>query len=179
MEAVSYTHLAVEIVLQGPRAGHDARPALGRLDEQLDLGVVPQRLEMPDAPRGRGHRLAVEDAARAELGGDAEAVRQAAGHHLALDLPHELHVHLLQLLMPRHAEQGVLVGELAQGADENGRVGARGLHAKGEDRHERGVRSAPLRPERAARSHAREAGHRAHAAGGDLADCLLYTSRCV
>ena len=97
------------------------------------------------------------------------ALAQERSHHVLLDLPHELHVRLLELLVPGHAEHRVLASELAQRPHERGHVCAGlGNHLVGE--HGRKHRTLPrrLRAKGAPWHHVGEPGNGAYPPGRHL-----------
>ena len=100
-----------ERVLAADRVEDQAAARLAGLQQQVHLGVVAQRLVVPDALDRLQDRLAVDDAALAERDREAEPVPDQALQNLQLHLAHELHADLPQPRVPRDVQQRVLLVE--------------------------------------------------------------------
>ena len=154
--------VAIQVILEGAGTRHNARSALRRLHQQLNLRIMAQRLKMARPAHRRGHGLAIQDASGTKGHLEPKAIQQLTRHHLALNLSHKLHVHLLQLLVPRNAQQGILVRKLSQRLHQRGSVRTRRAHAIGEHGYQSGLGQTRLRAQSAPRQHLRQSGHRAH-----------------
>ena len=110
--------IAREHILTDARTDMHAAAGLPRLNENVSLSVMAQRLEMPHAFHCRGHGLFVENPAGAKIHVDAEALMQRLADHVKLHLAHQLHVQFLQTLHPCDAQQRLLVLQFAQRRDE-------------------------------------------------------------
>ena len=73
--------------------GHAAAPRPGR-QPQPDLGVVLQRLVVADADGGGGDGLHVQDARRAEVQPQAEAIQRQTAQNLRLNAAHHPQAHV-------------------------------------------------------------------------------------
>ena len=154
---------AVQPVLAA-RAGEvePAAPGAG-LQQEVDLSIVPQGLVVADAHRRGGDGLLVDDAPRAEIHLQAEALGDEPAQDLQLDLPHELEVDLPKPLVPDQVELGVLLLQQAQLVQDHVGVRLRGqeqLVVQHRLQLRRGGQA--LRPQPLAREGAGQAGDGAH-----------------
>ena len=78
----------------------------------MHLGIVAQRLEMPDALDRILYRLAVHDAPGVERNVRVEALLHKAAEYLRLHPAHELHAYLARALVPDYVQLRVLLVEL-------------------------------------------------------------------
>ena len=78
----------------------------------MHLGIVAQRLEMPDALDRVLYRLAVHDAPGVERDVRVEALFYKAAEYLRLHPAHELHAYLSRALVPDYVQLRVLLIEL-------------------------------------------------------------------
>ena len=158
--------IAVEHILTEARGKAQPAAARTRLEQQVYLGVMPQRLEMPHALDRRLDRLAVDDAARPKRDRHAEAVEQKPLQHLELHLAHELHMQLAQLLVPHDMELRVLLLQKPQALHRRVRLAVCGQnHLICEKALEHRRRRIRLRAEALARIRFRQPRHGADAAG--------------
>ena len=142
--------LPVEVQLVRRTGGGklNTAPARGGLEQQMHLGVVAQRLEVPDALDGVGDGLLVNDAALAERDGEAEAVGYESLQNFQLHLAHQLGVQLAGRFLPHDAEHRVLVLQLAQLREDGVRVCAVGQEdAVGQNALQHRLFAVRLRPE--------------------------------
>ena len=105
--------------------GGDLHPAAQgqRLQQQMDLGIVPQGLVVPHSLHRPGDGLPVDDAPRPKLHLEAEPVSDEPLQDFRLDLAHEPHMDLPQTLVPLQVELRVLLGELPEPGQHPVRVG--------------------------------------------------------
>ena len=142
--------LPVEVQLVRRTGGGklNTAPARGGLEQQMHLGVVAQRLEVPDALDGVGNGLLVNDAALAERDGETEAVGYETLQNFQLHLAHQLGVQLAGRFLPHDAEHRVLVLQLAQLREDGVRVCAVGQEdAVGQNALQHRLFAVRLRPE--------------------------------
>ena len=99
----------VQQVLRAPGGEDQPRPLVQGLQEQMDLGVVPQGLEVAYPLHGAGDGLPIEDPAGVHGDGHVEPVPDEALEDLDLDLAHEPGVDLLEAGVPEDVELGVLL----------------------------------------------------------------------
>ena len=78
----------------------------------MHLGIVAQRLEMPDALDRVLYRLAVHDAPGVERDVRVEALFYKAAEYLRLHPAHELHAYLARALVPDYVQLRILLIEL-------------------------------------------------------------------
>ena len=160
--------VAVEHVLAAGGVKRQARAALGRLEQQVHLGIVTQGLKMAHALDRRRDRLLIEDAAGIDLHVHVEPLADEAFEHLDLHRAHELNMDLAQRLVPDDVQLRVLLLELAQARQKRARVHVRrqadavGQHRLERRRHGRRRAAEPL-----PRIRLRQALHGAHAPGRD------------
>lgn len=160
--------VAVEHVLAAGGVKRQARAALGRLEQQVHLGIVTQGLKMAHALDRRRDRLLIEDAAGIDLHVHVEPLADEAFEHLDLHRAHELDMDLAQRLVPDDVQLRVLLLELAQARQKRARVHIRrqadavGQHRLERRRHGRRRTAEPL-----PRIRLRQPLHGAHAPGRD------------
>ena len=156
--------LPVEIEVVGGADGSvlHARSARQRLQEQVCLDVVAQRLVVAVAHDGRRDGLLVEDRSLSEGDIRTEALVQALAHDLQLDGTHEHEADLAELVVPCHTEHRILLRELAQDREDRVLVDTARLHAVREDGREQRAGLRGLRAEHVSRTNLRESRHRAH-----------------
>ena len=92
--------VAVQLVLAAGRGEAESAAPGQRLQQQMDLRVVPQRLVVADSHSGGGDSFLVKDAPRAEVHLHSEPSGDEPAQNLQLDLSHETDVDLLQPLVP-------------------------------------------------------------------------------
>ena len=167
--------LPVQIQVVLADRGGKLQPAarFPRLQQQMDLRIVAQRLEMAHPLHGGGDGLPVEDAPRAHGDLQIEPLPDQGYQHVRLQRPHELGLDLPQIGLPGDVEQGLLFLQLSKL-----RQHRPGIHpgrqidpipqGRGQERR-LGVR---LRPQALAWPGLGEPGHRHHVPGGDGLDRL-------
>ena len=96
-------------ILRAGRGKLKPRAPLQRLQQQMHLRIVAQRLEVADADDRGGDGLMIDHRAGAELHRKAEPVQQHPLQDLQLDRAHELDVDAARPLLPDHVELGVLL----------------------------------------------------------------------
>ena len=121
-----YKALPIAVKLVQGTAAFKAQPraALGRLDEQVHLGIVSQRLEMPDAVHRLCYGLLIGNAARCYAHVKIKPLADKLGEHLSLHLAHYFHAYLAQALAPLDLQLRILVLELLELPVGNKRVGS-------------------------------------------------------
>ena len=140
--------VAVEVRPRGRRRRTAARSPLPRLEQQVHLGVVAERLVVPDPLHRRGDRLPVEDAALPEADLHPEPFPDEAAQHLELHLAHELHMELLERLVPHDVQLRVLLLKPAETGERGVRVHSpRQFHPVAEHRTQRRELGIRLRAE--------------------------------
>ena len=87
---------------------------LARLQQQVHLGVVAQRLEMSHALNGRGDRFLINNASRAEFYREPKAVADLAAQDAQLDLSHQMDVDFAQRFVPHNSQEGILLLQQTQ-----------------------------------------------------------------
>ena len=107
--------VAVEQILRAGRAEHKAAAGRARLQNEMHLGVVAQRLVVPHALHGGADGLFVKDAPGAEAHRKAEPPGDEVLQHLKLHRPHELQADAAVALVPADVELGILLLQRAQG----------------------------------------------------------------
>ena len=147
-----------------------AAPRQG-LQKQVDLGVMPQGLEMAHALHRGGNGLPVDHPARAESGVDAETLLQAALENFDLDLAHQLDPDLPT--GPGHVELGVFLLQLPQGLQGRGGVRVR-LDPIGQHRLQGRNRPGCLEAKALAGEGAAQAGDGHYRPGGGLVHKLKF-----
>ena len=106
--------VAVELIRGAAAFKAQPRAALCRFYEKVHLGIVAQRLEMPDAVHGSRHRLLIGDTAGGDLHIEVEPLAYELGEHLGLHPAHYVHAYLAQALVPPDMKLGILILELPQ-----------------------------------------------------------------
>jgi len=161
--------------VQGQRVGRTHRvelqagAGLRRLHQQVDLGVVPQRLIMPHALDRGGDGLEIDDIALVEGDLQPEALRDQLLQDLHLHRAHQLHADLAQQRVPDQMQRGILLFQHAQLA-----VGLRGVGPVGQKQpvFQNRLQGRGLRRRLMAEGHAghrlRQAGHGADRPGRGL-----------
>ena len=132
-----YKALPIAVKLVQGTAAFKAQPraALGRLDEQVHLGVMAQRLEMPDSVHRLRYGLLICNAARCYAHVKVKPLADKLGEHLGLHLAHYFHAYLAQALAPLDLQLRILVLELLELPVGNKRVCTLGqTDAVGHDR---------------------------------------------
>ena len=104
----------IELVGRGHGAKLHARTRWQRLQAQMHLGIVAQRLKVAHALDRLRNSLLIENAARLKRNRKAKAIGQHALHDLELHGAHQLQMNLLKMRVPACAEHGILVGKLGQ-----------------------------------------------------------------
>ena len=120
--------VAVERVLAADRVEHEPASGRERLQEQMYLGIVAQRLEMPHALDPFRDRLAVEDVTGVKGDGPVKAVFDQTLDHLALHLSHQTQLNLFLSLVPGNTELGILLLQQLQLWQHLYGIDARGRH---------------------------------------------------
>ena len=160
--------VAGQHVLAAPGGQHQAGPLGQGLQEEVDLGVVPQGLVVAHPLHGGGDGLLVQDAALVHPYGHPEAVLDEALEDLDLHLAHEAGVDLLVGLVPHQVELGVLLLQLAElGQEDLGVHLLRQEEAVGDHRLQQRRGRGGGRPQALAGVGLGEAQGGAHLAGGD------------
>ena len=103
---------AVKLVLRAAARKLYPAAARQRLKQQMHLGIVAQRLEMPDALDRVLYRLAVHDAPGVERDVRVEALFYKAAEYLGLHPAHELHAYLSCAFVPDDVQLRILLIEL-------------------------------------------------------------------
>ena len=88
--------------------------ALQRHEQEMHLGVMAQRLIMPDALHGRGDRFPVENAALAERDFQSEPAAAEPFENFQLYLAHKLHADLPGIVVIYDVQERVLLFKNAQ-----------------------------------------------------------------
>ena len=101
----------------------DAAAPGPRLQQQMHLGIVAQRLIVADALHRRGDGFLIQNAALAEGDLQPETAGQQCLQNFQLYLAHELDVHLGQVVPPGHMELRVFVLQRLQGLQQGVGVG--------------------------------------------------------
>ncbi len=161
--------------VQGQRIGRahrvelQAGAGLRRLHQQVDLGVVPQRLIMPHALDRGGDGLKIDDIALVEGDLQPEALRDQLLQDLHLHRAHQLHADLAQQRVPDQMQRGILLFQHAELP-----VGLRGVGPVGQQQavFQNRLQGRGLRRRLMAEGHAghrlRQAGHGADRPGWGL-----------
>ena len=87
----------------------DAAAPGRRLQQQMHLGIVAQRLIVADALDSRRQRLLIQNAALAECYIQPEPLLQDILQNFQLHLAHQLDMHFAEVVPPVHMQLGVLV----------------------------------------------------------------------
>ena len=150
-----------------------AAARLAGLEQEVYLGVVPERLVVARALHGGAYSLLIEDAALVEAELQAEAALYEALQDLELHLAHELQKGGAQALVPDDAQSRVLLLELAEPQEQGVDVRAPGRDDPvAQDRLERGGLGVRLEAQALARVGVRQAGEGADRPGLRGADEL-------
>ena len=100
------------------RAAHGvclyAASGLARLQQEVHLRVMTQRLEMSDPFDRYSHRLLIYYPALTKLNIDTEPFRDLPPQDIQLDPPHEAYAKLAGLLVPLDIQQRVFILKLFQ-----------------------------------------------------------------
>ena len=129
--------LPVQVQPVGGAAAGKLQPAARRqrLHQQVNLGIVAQRLVVADALHRGGDGLLIKDAPLLKADGQPEAFHGHALQNLPLDLSHQPHPDLPLLLLPFGAKLRVLLRQLPQLCQCGAGVGAlRQHHPAADDR---------------------------------------------
>ena len=138
-----------------------------RLQQQMHLGIVAQRLKMPDALHRVFNGFLVENPLIAESHVQSEALLHQTAENLLLHPPHHLHVDLS--VFPEQTQLGFFFLQLPQLRQDLCRVGASGqIHPVGHDRLQHVGLSRRLRPQRLSRIGFGKPRHRGQLPGGDF-----------
>ena len=138
-----------------------------RLQQQMHLGIVAQRLKMPDALHRVFNGFLVENPLIAESHVQSEALLHQTAENLLLHPPHHLHVDLP--VFPEQTQLGFLFLQLPQLGQNLCRVGASGqVHPVGHDRLQHVGLSRRFRPQRLPRVGFGKPRHRSQLPGGDF-----------
>ena len=92
----------------------DAAAPLSRLQAQMHLGIMAQRLIMTITHHRLGDGFPIQDAAVPEIQLDTKTTAAQLPQHLQLDLTHDADVDLLQFLLKADAQRRILVLQDAQ-----------------------------------------------------------------
>ena len=106
--------VSLQHIFTAGRGELQTTPWLSRLQQQMHLRVMAQRLIMPYALHSVGNGLPVYDAARTKLHPQAEAFLDQTGQYLQLYLSHKLHMDLPQQFIPYHMQLGILLFQLTE-----------------------------------------------------------------
>ena len=170
--------VAVEVVLADRRFEGEAAPPLRRFQQQVHLGVMPQRLEVPD-PFDRGlDRLLVDDTPLRKADREPKPVFGQPFQHLQLHRPHRLQCNLLQSAVPADVQLRVLLRQLRELLHRR----KRGFPLRQDHlvpQHRLQFRCLPLRlePEPFPGAGVGEAGHRDDAPGGGAVEKGIFCPR--
>ena len=149
---------------------HAAAPG-SRLQQQMDLGIMAQRLVVPHALHGGREGLFVQNAALAKAHLQPEPAVQHALQNFQLNLAHELQMNLAQRVVPHHMELGVFLLQRAQRPQGVVGVGALGqLHPVVEHRLQNGHPGVRLAAQPLPGIGFGQPRYGAHRSGGGLAD---------
>ena len=94
------------------RAGgskHKAAAPLARLEQQMHLRIVAQRLKMTDTNSRRSDRLFINNPARVKLHGRPKAFLNQPCQYFQLNLAHKLQVDLRRRFIPRYPKLRVFL----------------------------------------------------------------------
>ena len=106
--------VAVQYILLAGRADLNAAAPLPRLQEQMNLRVMAQRLIVSDTLHGSGDRLLVYNMSFRELHFLVETLPDQCFQYLRLYFAHKLHMDLPRPLIPDHMQQRVFLLQLPQ-----------------------------------------------------------------
>ena len=115
-----------------------------RLQQQMNLGVVAERLIMPDALHGLQNRFPIQDAALGE--GDLQPVTivQLAGEHLQIDIAHGLNPDLPAVFEIIHLDQRLFLLQGLQAVQHIVQIRSRGRNQPTLPAGTKGLRRTPL-----------------------------------
>ncbi len=138
--------VSIQLVLRAGRGKAQPAPPLSRLQQQVHLGIVAQRLEVSHPLYRCGNGLPVDYLSGAEIHCQTEAAGDDPAEDLRLHGPHEPQMELPQPLVPLQMELGVLLLQLPEFGE-----GGMGITALREDelidqcglQHRRGPAAAP------------------------------------
>ena len=165
-----YQPLPVFIQHLFPAVGGKLHPAAPgqRLQQQMHLGIVAQRLVMPYALHGLGDGLLIQNAARAKGYLQPEPLGQQAAQHLQLHLTHQLHMDLAQAFIPHYMKLRFFLLQPVQLAQRGVHVRPlRQQHLIAEHRLQHRHIAVPLCPKPGAGLCMGQAGHGAHLSRAD------------
>ena len=138
-----------------------------RLQQQMHLGIVAQRLKMPDALHRVFNGFLVENPLIAESHVQSEALLHQTAEDLLLHPPHHLHVDLS--VFPEQTQLGFFFLQLPQLGQNLRRVGASGqIHPVGHDRLQHVGLSRRFRSQRLSRIGFGKPRHRGQLPGGNF-----------
>ena len=158
----------VELVGRGHGAKLHARTRWQRLQAQMYLGIVAQRLKMAHALDRLRNSLLIENAARLKRNRKAKAIGQYPLHDLELHGAHQLQMNLLKMSVPAYAEHGIFVRQLSQRFEHRMDIVFARKHRIGEDRRNDGRIARGRRAQGVPRANVRKTRH-----GTNTASSLL------
>ena len=163
----------IELVGRGHGTKLHARTRWQRLQTQMHLGIVAQRLKVAHALDRLRNSLLIENAAGLKRNRKAKAIGQYPLHDLELHGAHQLQMNLFKMRIPAYAEHGILVGKLGQRLEHRTDIVFARKHRIGEDRRNDGRIARGLRAQGVPRANVRKARHGANTASSNFLGKLI------
>ena len=163
----------IELVGRGHGAKLHARTRWQRLQAQMHLGIVAQRLKVAHALDRPRNSLLIENAAGLKRNRKAKAIGQHPLHDLELHGAHQLQMDLLKMRIPAYAEHGIFVRQLTQRFKHRMNVVFARQHRIGEDRSDDGRIARGLRAQGVPWANVRKTRHGANTASSNFLGKLI------
>ena len=162
---------AIQHIRGADRVEHQSRARLPRLQQQMHLRIVAQRLKMPHTLHGVPDGFLVEDPPGTQLNIQRKPLRHQLPEDLQLHLTHDLHLNAAAF--PEDVQLGVFLLQLPQPGQHRHGIAASGqLHPIGHDRLQQRRCTGRLR----AQSLSREGGGKPRDRAEAARACLLRRS---
>ena len=163
----------IELVGRGHGAKLHTRTRRQRLQAQMHLGIVTQRLKVAHALDRPRNSLLIENAAGLKRNRKAKAIGQHPLHDLELHGAHQLQMDLLKMRIPAYAEHGIFVRQLTQRFKHRMNVVFARQHRIGEDRSDDGRIARGLRAQGVPWANVRKTRHGANTASSNFLGKLI------
>ena len=163
----------IELVSRGYGAKLHARARRQRLQAQMHLGIVAQRLKVAHALDRLRNSLLIKNAAGLKRNRKAKAISQHPLHDLELHGAHQLQMNLLKMRIPAYAEHGIFIRQLSQRFEHRMDIMFARKHRIGEDRRNDGCIARRLRAQGVPWANVRKTRHGTNTASSNFLGKLI------
>ena len=163
----------IERIGRGHGAKLHARARWQRLQAQMHLGIVAQRLKVAHGLDRLRDRLLIENAARLKRNRKAKTISQHLLHDLELHGAHQLQMDLLKMRIPAYAEHGIFVRQLSQRFEHRMDIVFARKHRIGEDWRNDGCIARGLRAQGVPWANVRKTRHGTNTASSNFLRKLI------